>query len=290
MYLNSVDKHPLYHSSTWTHFEICRLVIQSAIVAVVKLSIAIVAVVQLSSTSFADFSSSQTPLPAITMAALCYTCRSDVTQVTQVFNMSLDRGDCPICMAETDELCVFVPCGHGICRDCAHEWATRLDRWVQVPGGPPAPTAAAAAERARERRWADTDSEDDDEVPPPVIVYPPRPAPRLLPEAVPVIAHMPRPAPWLLPGPVQVPVAPAAPAWAPLYGEVFQYQGRSVMWTQIWRFWNETVLVDSDTGRPSRDGHHLAFPPAIRGFHVTWHRASNSSNNKWLLCADVHDV
>ena len=240
------------------------------------------------------------------MAAVCPTCRDPVREMMRVYNVTIEAGECLICLQPASSICVFVPCGHPICSDCSRQWVARLHNPIRVPGGPAtAVSEVQAAELRRGLRYGQaaqefirddlsaasvesySSDEEDSEVGPPDIVTDPwlapepfAPTPPPLLEPVPLAPLAP---PWL-------PVAHAAPAWAPLYGEVFQYQGRSVMWTQIWRFWNETVLVDSDTGRPSRDGHQHAFPPAIRGFHVTWHRASNSSNNKWLLCADVHDV
>ena len=211
-----------------------------------------------------------------------------------------------MCLMPACELGVAVPCGHPVCTGCARGWAARLATWVQVPGGTAAPTLPVDDPDEDRRRWwyelgddRDTDSESAQSVeegsvvsvvgPPDIPGWAPMPfastPPQLL-EPVPLpVPRAPLPPPWLAPEPF----APT-PAWAPLYEEVFQYRGRSVMWTQVYRFWNQIVLVDIDTGRPSRDGHQHDFPTAIRGFHVAWHRASNSSNNKWLLGADVHDV
>ena len=227
------------------------------------------------------------------MSALCPTCREPVRELMRVYNLTIESGECMICLQPASDICVFVPCGHPVCAGCSRQWVARLHNPIRVPGGPAA--AVSREDFVRDdmsAASAESYSSDEEEsvVGPPDIPwlapmpFASTPPPLLEPVPLPV-PLAPLPPPWLAPEPF----APT-PAWAPLYEEVFQYRGRSVMWTQIWRFWNEIVLVDSDTGRPSRDGHQLAFPPAIRGFHVTWHMASNSSNNKWLLCADVHDV
>ena len=209
---------------------------------------------------------------------------------------------------------MLIPCGHPICAICAQDYAAL----------PPLPAAAQrpvdyarAAEEGRRRRWGDMTDDEEDAVPPPVIVYPApppvlRPAPDPVPAVAPVLLPVPvvapvllpvpvvapvvpvldpppvlRPAPWLVPEPRPVPVAPA---WAPVFDEVFQWEGRPVRWTQIWRFWGLTILLDDETLQPSRGGHTHNSPPAMRGNSVTWHASSDSRNHKWLSFGDVHDV
>ena len=232
------------------------------------------------------------------MAAVCWTCRSAVQQVIPVFNLSLDTGNCPICLQSTSQVCVFVPCGHPVCAECSREWATWLDTWVQVPGGPAAPVEDEQAEERR-RWWREAAQEvaSDDESAAKVEDEGPEaaaPPPWLVPEPVPMPAatvedegpEAAAPPPWLVPEPVPLPVPELAPAWAPALGESFIYQGRPVHWVQLYRFWDNTVLVWTDTGLLCREGHHYAPPPAIAGWRVRW----QTNNSKWILHLEVHDV
>ena len=193
----------------------------------------------------------------VAMAVNCHTCRAEVREVIRVYAMTLEGGDCPICLQPAAQVCVFVPCGHGICHACAPRWANRLDA-------------------------APTDTDADAARAPGLVQEPfaPRAPPWLVQEPFAPIAP-----PWLVPEPF----APA-PGWAPTLSESFMYQGRLAHWAQVYRFWDQTVLLWSDTGRLCRAGNTLAPPPAIAGLHVRWHVAGNGANSKWVLYEEVHEV
>ena len=131
--------------------------------------------------------------------------------------------------------------------------------------------------------------EEDSEVGPPDIVRDPwlapepfAPTPPPLLEPAPLAPLAP---PWLVPEPF----APA-PGWAPVMGESFLYQGRLAHWAQVYRFWDQIVLLWSESDRLCKAGNTRAPPPAITGLQVRWHVASNGSNSKWVLYEDVHEV
>jgi hypothetical protein len=65
--------------------------------------------------------------------ASCWTCRTNVQMVIQVWGLVSDDV-CPVCFETPDELCVAVPCGHHICSDCSREWQLHQRVLVSVPG------------------------------------------------------------------------------------------------------------------------------------------------------------
>jgi hypothetical protein len=164
-----------------------------------------------------------------------------------------------VCFQEPEELCVAVPCGHPICKECSGRWASHQEVQVSVPGHAPA-LQAAPVQRPEPPTL------------PPVV---PAPAPWLLPEAVPA------PAPWLLPE--------AAPVPAPRPGVPFVFSGHPVRWEHLDRY-GCICLVEDATGELCREGHHNHQPRAPTGFSVWWHRASSRASQKWCLSAVVHEV
>lgn len=228
------------------------------------------------------------------MAAVCWTCRSAVQQVIKVFNLALDKVDCPFCMQSTSQVCVAVPCGHPVCAECARGWAARLNTWVQVPGGPVAPALVEDEQAEVRRRWwrefgqevasdeesAVTVEEDGPEVAEEALVE----EEAAVDDEVEDGARL-RPPPWAVAPPQGLPAAPAVAPLLPAIGEAFEFHGRAVIWARLWQFGACIVLVYQDTGHLCKDGCHGDEPAAVPGWVVRWHRASNTDNKKWILCS-----
>ena len=209
------------------------------------------------------------------MPAFCWTCRSVVDLIIQVYNLTADEDTCPLCLQPPLHLCVAVQCGHHICAGCSQEWARRQASFVKVPGGPAAPghaTASAAPTGARA-------------MPPPWHGFPVPPPPEDEPAVVAPSGAQVRPPPWLVAPPQVLPAAPAVAPLLPAVGGVFEFHGRPVLWVRHGRFGACIVLVYQDTGRLCQDGSHTDEPAAVPGWIVHWHEANTRDNRKWTLCA-----
>ena len=190
------------------------------------------------------------------MAAACWTCRSAVQFVMPVYGVVAEE-PCAVCYDVPDQVCVAAPCGHVICGSCARTWAAHQHVFVRVPGGAahaPAPAAPAPEDAA-------------DPMAPPPWVLAPEPAPAM-------------PVPFALP----------MPALVPALGQVFQFEGRPVVWVTLWRFGDNIVLVWADTGRLCQAGDHVVRPAGFVGWTVRWHDAGITANRKCFLDAEVHEV
>ena len=215
------------------------------------------------------------------------------------------------------QVCVAVPCGHHICGRCARGWAARQPIDIPVPAAPAnRARPEAMPEAAQPPPWHanavppppdDEPTEAEQEAmqaaaqPPPwhANAVPPPPddepteaeqeamqaAAQAEQEAMQAAAQ---PAPWDVAPPADE--LPMPPPWAPALGEAFLFAGRLVHWAQLWRFGSNIVLVWSDSGRLCREGNHDERPTGIAGWRVGWHTAVNTSNSKWLLVVEVHDV
>mgnify|MGYP002631301861 CR=1 FL=1 len=208
-------------------------------------------------------------------APACWTCRSFVQMVMQVYGVVAEDDCCPICLQSSPQLCVAVPCGHHICVDCSQQWASRLATFVKVPGGPAAPGPAAAA--------APATLVGGQTVPPPWSVAPPQVVPAVFAAAPVLPAQMAHPEP-----PTAEPAMP--PPRVPALGEAFLFTGRLVSWVTLWRFGSNIVLVWADSGLLCKGGDHVVRPAGIPGWRVEWHDASERDNRKWMLHAEVYDV
>ena len=200
------------------------------------------------------------------MASPCWKCRTPIVAVMLVYDVAPTNA-CPICMDDEDpQVCVSAPCGHHICGSCARNWAARQEIYIPVPAAP-APGPAAATFRSAAAAFLD--GEGSGVTPPPWHVAPPLDG-----EGSGVT-----PPPWHV-----------APPLIPAIGEVFQFQGRPVLWAQLWRFGTKIVLVWADTGLLCQGGDHVVRPTGIAGWLVKWHPAGERANRKWFLQAEVHDV
>ena len=186
--------------------------------------------------------------------AACWTCRGDVELVMKVYGVIAEE-PCAVCYDMPQEVCVAAPCGHIICGSCARTWAAHQRVFVRVPGGAVHAPAAPVPEYAAEPM-----------VPPPWV---------LAPDVAPAM-----PLPFAMPLPVLVPAM----------GQVFQFEGRPVMWARLWRFGDNIVLLWAVTGRLCQAGDHVVRPAGFAGWLVKWHEAGERPDWKWVLEAEVHDV
>ena len=80
------------------------------------------------------------------------------------------------------------------------------------------------------------------------------------------------------------------PPRAPTLGEAFRFTGRLVLWTRLYRFDNQIVLVWADSGLLCQGGDHVVRPAGIAGYVVVYHMANETTNRKWICEPQVYDV
>ena len=227
------------------------------------------------------------------MSAQCPTCREPVRELMRVYNLTMESGECIICLEPASEICIFVPCGHPVCAGCSRQWVARLHHPLRVPGGPAAPEEEEEDLDAERRRWwyefGDQRGDDSDSA---QSVDEGSVVSELAPPDIAGWAPMPfasAPPPFLEPEPPAVePTMP--PPRAPTLGEAFLFTGRLVSWVRLYRFGSKIVLVWADSGLLCQGGDHVVRPTGIAGYLVKYHVAGERANRKWFLEAEVHDV